>query len=343
MPVEEWPPLGPIHKQPIFGDFLGTKHEILNYLPSTRDMTLSGWDERFIPEDCAYFAKNAGVQPSDMFVMNVTYGDCPDPWAMCFHNDFYKDTDTVTGLLRTFGKLPIHMRSWVKHIVAFPKEYRALPKGKKKVMASQNNGNILLYGPSQEWMEVLLHQTAHSLDLNGAFGGVLSNYQTWEAAIKADGRVASKLATKNVVENVAESTIMALLFQSLGVKDILGPPARLPIEDVEDEHWQKPHGHQKKLPKKVVLGWQELRHQQAMIRKAANLGGEDKGKNLFDTEGTCTHRVVGSSLVRKEINVVGDQDNTNLPQLDVVLSPGVRAINLSNAAIDTQYECHYRE
>lgn len=357
-------------------NLLGLKSRYESYLTAT-PLTKGPWDANYIPSDCEYYGKKAGVDPEHMVVYNVTYNDCHSPWYMCFDSAL-KDHD---GLLETFSRLPVHMRSWVKHLIAFHIDRRPRASKKKRQMATMDNGNMVLYGPVKEWLDIMLHQAGHALDQGGAYGEPLSGSEELATALERDRRLPSKLAKRNMFELVAENTILAVYFKAFGIDEIIEPIEPDPEEGEEEEEIPEdpeaapgqedpeptpgeenpeptpgeedseatPGGDDGKvqkrqklkpnlnpLPKDAIKRLRFLRYQQDLL----NVKGRVDGKSIFEKGGSCSRRVLPSSLNRLDAeDTGGDRD---MPLYDV-LSPGIEPITLAPAGMDGEYKCQYPE
>lgn len=53
------------------------------------------------------------LSPYDMQVFNVTYTDCDEPWVFCRHRE---PPNSQLDLVRQFGRLPVKMRNYVRHV-----------------------------------------------------------------------------------------------------------------------------------------------------------------------------------------------------------------------------------
>lgn len=332
MSQEEGPidPYEEINHKSVHKHLRKLKPRFQEYLTFT-NITWGTWDDDYIPEDCAYFAKRTGVAPKDMEVYNVTYADCPDPWFVCLH----KDLEGHLGLIQSFGRLPIHMRSWVKHLIGFHASYRPWLIWRRQY-ATQSDGNIVLWGPVKEWLDIMLHQAGHSLDLNGAYGQPLSSSQSWYNATETDRRVPSEQAKLNRFESVAENTLMAVYFKALGVEEFIDTPPGETPDDPHDIHRPPPTPGHKGLSRQDSWRFKFLLHQQDVLN---NLGRPDrKGPSIFAKGGECTRRVLPSTFVRLEAI---ERGTCRRPPPEAVLSPGIEPIKLRPAGSHGQYECAY--
>ncbi|KAH8692279.1 putative conidiation-specific protein [Talaromyces proteolyticus] len=160
---------------------------------STNDQWGSGW----IPSDCKDIANNEGKNPDDFEIYNVHYDDCDDAWVFCRHKD--TPTDLITTI-DIFGRLPVAMRSWVRHVLTIPGDNYAY----------NSNGNIAFFGTTSGIMDVAIHETGHSLDLLGAYGDQLSSSQDWLDNYNQDSNVPDNYAQTNQIENVEQNTVVSV-------------------------------------------------------------------------------------------------------------------------------------
>ncbi|KAA8649363.1 uncharacterized protein ATNIH1004_005264 [Aspergillus tanneri] len=163
--------------------------------------TWDKWGDGWIPEDCKSMAQNPNLNlnlnPSDFEVYNVHYDDCGDAWVLCRHKDSPVDLVTTVDI---FGRLPVRMRDWVRHVMTVPgNDY-----------AFNLNGNIVFSGRTSTNMDVAIHETGHSLDLLKAYGEVLSSSQTWIDNYNQDSNVPDNYAQSSQIENVAQNTVVSV-------------------------------------------------------------------------------------------------------------------------------------
>ncbi|KUL82758.1 hypothetical protein ZTR_10898 [Talaromyces verruculosus] len=150
---------------------------------STRDQWGAGW----IPQDCKDIANNEGKNPDDFEIYNVHYTDCGDAWVFCRHKDMPID---LVSTIDIFGRLPVAMRSWVRHVITIPSDNYAY----------NSNGNIAFFGTTSGNMDVAIHETEHSPDLLGAYGERLSASQDWIDNYNQDPNVPEDYAQTNQIK-----------------------------------------------------------------------------------------------------------------------------------------------
>lgn len=98
------------------------------------------------------------------------------------------------------------MRQWVRHLTAIP----AYPGSGG---AYENQGNIVTLANSDHMISLLVHETGHSLDLNGAYGAdgpPLSSSDAWWEGYALDSTVPDSYAQTDMAENVAQNHVVAL-------------------------------------------------------------------------------------------------------------------------------------
>ncbi|KKK21929.1 hypothetical protein AOCH_000188 [Aspergillus ochraceoroseus] len=155
------------------------------------------WEDGWIPADCKSIAEDQQLNPTDFEVYDVFYGDCGDAWSFCRHKS---SSDSIDTIIDTFGRVPVRMRSWVRHVLTIPGDNWAF----------NSNGNIAFSGTTSQNLDVALHETGHSLDLLGAYGETLSSSQTWLDNYNQDPNVPDEYARSNQVENVAQNTVVGI-------------------------------------------------------------------------------------------------------------------------------------
>lgn len=167
---------------------------LLDNLP-TPEYELKFWDNGFIPADCKSLAEGAEYNAADVETFEILYADCPnDPWVFCRHKDAPNSEDQIAEL---FGKMPVRMRSFVRHMFFTPLQNSAGSSGDNVQM----NGDLPI--------TVYVHETAHSLD-GHAFDEPMSPSQLWLDAFNADSAVTDSYGQSSQGENFAQQTVVAL-------------------------------------------------------------------------------------------------------------------------------------
>lgn len=117
---------------------------------------------------------------------------------MCYHKNSPKPFDT---LVNTFGRLPVHTRDFVRHVVSVPSP---------NDYAYNFDANVVFFGNTLNSLNVHLHESAHSLDLQNAYPEKpLSSSAKWLNAYRQDSAVPDPYSQTNQVENVAQNTVVA--------------------------------------------------------------------------------------------------------------------------------------
>lgn len=101
-----------------------------------------------------------------------------------------------------FGRVPVHMRQWVRHVIALPSSVGG--------HAYNSGGNIAMFDNIDNAITVFIHETAHSLDLLGAYTDKpLSSSDYWITQYGLDPNVPDPYSQTNQVEDVAQTTVVA--------------------------------------------------------------------------------------------------------------------------------------
>lgn len=167
---------------------------LLDNLTPTQS-TFEDWEAGLIAQDCKTIAEGSGFSAADITTFNILYTDCPDPWVFCRH----KDADlSEIDMIDIFGRLPVGMRSFNRHIIALP----------GTASAGSNGDNVQMNGPVG--ITVFVHENAHSLDSQALDPSPFSNGQTWLDAYNADSAVTDSYGQTSQQENFAQMTVVAL-------------------------------------------------------------------------------------------------------------------------------------
>ena len=166
-------------------------------------------------------------------------------------------------MARQFGKMPIQMRQWIRHVVDVPSDGG---------WAFEWNGDITFVRPVEDMLTAMIHEIGHSLDLNGAYGmPSLSDSDDWWNNYEQDPNVPDPYSQSTMMENVAQNTVIA----------------------VYNENVPQKYGG-------IEPNWHNLFHQFAtVITHARNAG--DGGRSLIQPGENmqCTHRLPNSNPVPK--------------------------------------------
>jgi hypothetical protein len=116
---------------------------------------------------------------------------------------------TPESLFRQFSRIPVQMRQWVRHLIAIP----TTPNISQDA-AYENNGNVVTLLNSDHMLAMLVHETAHSLDQNEAYGPgeppLSASNIWWDDGYGLDTMVPDHYAQSNMRENVAQCHVVAL-------------------------------------------------------------------------------------------------------------------------------------
>ncbi|KAL8933803.1 MAG: hypothetical protein Q9216_006204 [Gyalolechia sp. 2 TL-2023] len=192
--ADEWTPLD---KPPIVDNLDYLQDNLLENFPAAGS-NYDTWNPGWIPQDCKDLTAEAGFNPADITTYNVNYDDCNTAWLVCFHRDSATPIKSVVDLL---GRVPVGARQFVRHVLILPSE---------QPHAFNSDANLAMFGIGSKGFSVYLHETAHSLDLQGGYErGQLSNNQNWLDNYNQDPNVPDPYSQSNQVENVAQNTVLA--------------------------------------------------------------------------------------------------------------------------------------
>ncbi|EWC47391.1 hypothetical protein DRE_00359 [Drechslerella stenobrocha 248] len=168
---------------------------------------LDPWGRGWIPQGCKDRFISKGYQASDAEVFNVKYDDCDRAWTFCRH----KDSQLSIGqMVNKFGRLPIHMRSLVRHPIA-------LPQADCSAEAYTGLGDIVMYGPCTA-LTVWIHEVGHQLDSRLNPVNRFSASNDWLQALAADSCVPDSYANFNAIEDFAQVAVVSQFNTILGYK-----------------------------------------------------------------------------------------------------------------------------
>ncbi|KAK8879711.1 conidiation-specific protein [Apiospora arundinis] len=191
-----WAALSKPPLRPNFDDF---QPILASVLPETH-YNIAQWASGWIPSDCKGYAKDHNVKAEDFITYQVQYADCSDPWIMCYHKNSEISMDNIAI---QFGRLPVQMREWVKHVVTIPDSTG---------WAYMDGANTVYMKPSDKMQTTMVHETAHAVDLNGGYNGtVLSGSAIWTGNYSLDSHVPDPYSRTDTVEDIAQNTVIAVL------------------------------------------------------------------------------------------------------------------------------------
>ncbi|KAK1255616.1 hypothetical protein MKX07_007875 [Trichoderma sp. CBMAI-0711] len=170
---------------------------LMDHLAPTHS-TWDDWGAGWIPQDCKSLVEGAGLSASDVIPFNIHYDDCAQTWTFCRHKDSPLSEITILDI---FGRLPVRMRSFVRHLVFIP--------GAKS--AGSNGDNVLLRGDID--VTVFAHEIGHSLDSHAfdpSYGVPFSTGNVWISNYNLDSAVPDPYAQTSQQENFAQQTVISL-------------------------------------------------------------------------------------------------------------------------------------
>ncbi|KAL8664830.1 MAG: hypothetical protein Q9202_002692 [Teloschistes flavicans] len=160
------------------------------------------WPAGWIPASCKAITQNEHYNPVDVSTYFVHYDDCTDPWILCYHEDSSAPLET---LIDRFGRLPVHTRQWVRHLLALPHPSSS---------AYSMNGDIVVFGNAISNINVYVHESGHTITGQGAFpaypkgGAKFSESEEWISNYNKDSNVPDPYAQSSQVENVAQNVVI---------------------------------------------------------------------------------------------------------------------------------------
>ncbi|KAL8778385.1 MAG: hypothetical protein Q9213_007440 [Squamulea squamosa] len=258
---------------------------LVNNLSPTHS-TWDIWGPGYIAQGCKDMTQRAGLNPADVETYNVHYDDCSTAWVICRHKSV---TEPLINLIDLFGRLPVHTRQYVRHLIH-------LPTPSSGGYAYNWNGNVAVHSRvTGDIMWAFIHEAGHSLDLLGAYPDKpLSSSANWINNYNQDPNVPDSYAQTSQVENVAQNTV------------------------VDTYNLVVPNGFAGVEP-----GWQNIFHQFATVQTAQRNAG-----NLLVPGGTCTSRLTNSAPVLQSSmkrwlqgRALGPPPNVALPH-DMKVIPG---------------------
>ncbi|OAA60014.1 Metallopeptidase, catalytic domain protein [Cordyceps fumosorosea ARSEF 2679] len=189
----------PVIKPPFPNGGLGSLGpDLMSSLPIAAHTT-TDWDADHLPRDCKTLAQGAGFSPLDVSAFDIHYDDCKaQPWVFCRHKDSPLSKTDMTEL---FGRLPVRMRQFIRHIIALPGQRSAGSAG----------DNIQMNGDCE--ITVFIHETGHSLDSHAfdpKLGVPFSNGKAWTDAYHKDTAVTDDYGRTSQQENFAQETVVSV-------------------------------------------------------------------------------------------------------------------------------------
>ncbi|RYP73352.1 hypothetical protein DL770_007802 [Monosporascus sp. CRB-9-2] len=154
------------------------------------------WEPGWIYESCKHEAEIRGLNPNDIEVFNVHYGDCGEPWIMCRHRAV--TSPTRDEMIDIFGRLPVNTRQYIRHVNVFPD----LGNGAAGLFYNYN----IMFGNGYMDLYVLIHESAHALDYGARpdVGSPFSETSAWQNAYFSDSASPTPYGQTSWVEGYAE-------------------------------------------------------------------------------------------------------------------------------------------
>ncbi|KZV88927.1 hypothetical protein EXIGLDRAFT_678418 [Exidia glandulosa HHB12029] len=158
--------------------------------------TVSQWDWGYTPQQtCFNNANSNGVSPYDFEIFAVKYTDCGNAWVFCRHHNAALSQIDMIDL---FGRLPVHERQWVRHVIA-------VPGGGSAYMS---NADVVFQGPVGT-PSVFQHEVGHAVDFykNSVRSSGTSKFLN---AIQQDSCVPDNYANSNEVEDYTQVGVLSM-------------------------------------------------------------------------------------------------------------------------------------
>ncbi|OJD32605.1 conidiation-specific protein (con-13) protein [Diplodia corticola] len=161
---------------------------------------LSVWAPGWIPQDCKDIVEGQNLSASDVTIWNVNYTDCSSPWVICTHKDAPLTQTVVADL---FGKIPVKMRSTIRHLISVP----------GPGIGAFNAGDNIMFSGANDHISVFVHEVGHSVDTHGypnISAGAFHETDIWLDNYAKDSAVADAYANCNQAENHSQELVVAL-------------------------------------------------------------------------------------------------------------------------------------
>ncbi|KAI1779237.1 hypothetical protein F4818DRAFT_455336 [Hypoxylon cercidicola] len=162
-----------------------------------------------IPQFCKDEAEKRNYTVSDFDVFKVSYEDCGQPWIMCRHPDADVDADEMAT---TFGKMPLGMREFVKHVMVVK------PEGLPGACAISYDDSIVIADTHYQHY-IFAHEMSHSIDSHQEVPGVtprgqggLSISEHWHDEYSKDSATISDYARTAWPEKYVKGFLLLSIF-----------------------------------------------------------------------------------------------------------------------------------
>jgi len=151
------------------------------------------------------------ITAKEVEAFNVTFDDCcDDAWVLCRHKDANLTRDDLIDL---FARIPVRMRSYVRHILAVPAV---------NVTGYSWGNDIILSGPAV--LSTLVHEIGHNLDARAYnVSGRFSRTPLWLSQVENDTAVVNIYGNQDAYENHAEETVVAVYDNNVpgGIREVI--------------------------------------------------------------------------------------------------------------------------
>ncbi|KAL8730865.1 MAG: hypothetical protein Q9166_003792 [cf. Caloplaca sp. 2 TL-2023] len=189
---------GELNKPPLRDNLDYLQPALMDNFPSVHS-TWDEWGDGWIPKYCLDEISNAdnGYNLDDITTYNIHYEDCGTGWVVCVHKDSPMPIDVLADL---FGRVPVHARQWIKHVVSLPDDGGS---------AYMSDNSIVMQQINEHGFEVFLHETGHSLDASAYNEGKLSSSDHYHNEYNQDPNIPDPYSGATFAENVAQATVIA--------------------------------------------------------------------------------------------------------------------------------------
>ncbi|KAF3932965.1 hypothetical protein ABW20_dc0102708 [Dactylellina cionopaga] len=165
------------------------------------------WGPGWIPQGCKDRFLAKGLEPTDAEVYNIQYSDCDRRWTFCRHKNAQLSIEKMAD---SFGRMPVHMRSLIRHPIALPQESCS-------AAAFTGVGDIVMFGDCTA-VSVWLHETGHQLDSRLNPATRFSASSEWLQALSEDTCAPDDYANSSTIEDFAQVTVIAQFNTLAGFK-----------------------------------------------------------------------------------------------------------------------------
>ncbi|KAK6500860.1 hypothetical protein TWF506_003621 [Arthrobotrys conoides] len=199
-----YPDIGTYFNQPIQDASVWVPHTVVQ------------WPAGSLPSSCAVQMASRGCQPNQVQVYNVTYEDCDRPWVFCRCESAPVHIGRSADI---FGRMPVHMRSMVRHPMIVPNPDGAC------CCAAPDDGDLMVAGDCP--IPTYAHEVGHLIDNRAdVFGQDYSSKPAFVNALATDTCSISNYGnTAGRHEEFAEMSIAVLYNINTGLLPAVAPGA----------------------------------------------------------------------------------------------------------------------